>query len=163
MPVPPSWIPNELRRYGVHTVAASGAGKSIFLGKHLIWHDWFIWGTPTFVFDTGGAINNFLHKLSTFERGTVEVGRQLLLKSDPAQNEFIQRLVDHPTLSKMGKILQQGLPEGMTIEEAVEKDRRRFCQLHWNRVRYINMAGMDDFVIPLRTYAVEGLCAIMRA
>lgn len=98
---PGTWkvLQDEYRRYGTHVVAGSGAGKSRWLGRYLIYPDFFRKEPiPTFVFDTGSTIDNFLHKLILEER---------------------------------------------------DAEAKGWVEALWQRVRYINFAGMDNYVVPL--------------
>jgi|GEM_PF-2316582 len=62
------WVPDDARSSGVHISAGRGSGKSRMLGRLIAWEDFFR-GFPVVLFDSvGGAIDNFLDKITLLPR-----------------------------------------------------------------------------------------------
>src|SRR4051812_45845285 len=101
-PVHTPLFPDAARPTGVHLTGSLGTGKSFLLGRGVIFDD-FIRGIPQVVFDvTGGAIDNFLDKLSRIAPDFEDDWRKQYRQPLPAewvrylesvQEMFAQRIV----------------------------------------------------------------------
>lgn len=150
-----AWLSSSGRYNPLHLMAGPGAGKSRFLGRILVWHD-FVRATPQVVIDpTGGTIANFVDKLNRWARDYER--RFWKTYKQPLTPEWIryiervrQQLVDRVVYVDMNG--QGGFPlyYRLTEDESLFDIAQRFVEM----IRRLDPA--------LETASVEGFNALYK-